>query len=118
MTPQGANAPSYAADTDTDTDSAVPVLSVAPVVLPAPDRPVDLSVRVSAPVSGSGLSIVLLSGGAHAVQLDVTDQASITAAAERVQRDFGRPSRSPSPRRSSPPPSRSTPLTRASPRLR
>jgi NAD(P)-dependent dehydrogenase (short-subunit alcohol dehydrogenase family) len=28
--------------------------------------------------------------GAHALQLDVTDQASITAAAERVRREFGR----------------------------
>ncbi len=28
--------------------------------------------------------------GAHAVQLDVTDQASITAAAERIRREFGR----------------------------
>ena len=27
---------------------------------------------------------------AHALQLDVTDQASITAAAERVRREFGR----------------------------
>src|SRR5689334_19195414 len=27
---------------------------------------------------------------AHAIQLDVTDQASITAAAERIRREFGR----------------------------
>jgi predicted dienelactone hydrolase len=41
----------------------VPVLSVAPVVLPTPDRPVDLEIRVSAPVTGSDLPIVLLSHG-------------------------------------------------------
>ena len=29
-------------------------------------------------------------GGAQAVQLDVTDQASIAAAAERIAKDFGR----------------------------
>jgi predicted dienelactone hydrolase len=41
----------------------MPVLSVSPVVLPAPDRAVDLQVRVSAPVGGSELPIVLLSHG-------------------------------------------------------
>lgn len=41
----------------------VPVLSVSPVVLPAPGRPVDLQVRVSAPVTGSELPIILLSHG-------------------------------------------------------
>ncbi|MEE1942823.1 chlorophyllase [Streptomyces sp. TRM 70361] len=40
-----------------------PVLSVGPVVLPAPDRAVDLEVKVSAPVAGSGLPVVLLSHG-------------------------------------------------------
>jgi predicted dienelactone hydrolase len=40
-----------------------PALSVGPVVLPAPGRAVDLEVRVSAPVSGSELPIILLSHG-------------------------------------------------------
>lgn len=40
-----------------------PVLSVGPVMLPAPDRAVDLQVRVSAPMVGSGLPIILLSHG-------------------------------------------------------
>ena len=40
-----------------------PVLSVSPVVLPVPGRPVDLEVRVSAPVTGSELPIILLSHG-------------------------------------------------------
>ncbi|MFI6698445.1 alpha/beta hydrolase family protein [Streptomyces sp. NPDC050509] len=40
-----------------------PVLSVAPVVLPTPDRAVDLEVRVSAPVTGTGLPVILLSHG-------------------------------------------------------
>jgi predicted dienelactone hydrolase len=39
------------------------VLSVSPVVLPAPGRAVDLQVRVSAPVIGSELPIILLSHG-------------------------------------------------------
>ncbi|GHH55935.1 alpha/beta hydrolase family protein [Lentzea cavernae] len=38
-------------------------ISVKPVVLPAPDRGDDLQVRVSAPVSGSGLPIILLAHG-------------------------------------------------------
>jgi len=41
----------------------VPVVSVAPIVLPAPGRAVPLQVRVSAPVTGSDLPIVLLSHG-------------------------------------------------------
>lgn len=40
-----------------------PVLSFSPVVLPSPDRPVDLQIRVSAPQSGSNLPIILLSHG-------------------------------------------------------
>ncbi|MDN3352827.1 chlorophyllase [Actinomadura sp. DC4] len=40
-----------------------PVLSVGPVVLPAPGRAVDLQVRVSAPVTGDELPIILLSHG-------------------------------------------------------
>lgn len=40
-----------------------PVLSVSPIVLPAPDRAVDLQVRVSAPVAGTALPIILLSHG-------------------------------------------------------
>ncbi|NIY62707.1 alpha/beta hydrolase family protein [Streptomyces malaysiensis] len=40
-----------------------PVLSVSPVVLSAPDRAVDLQLRVSAPVTGSDLPVILLSHG-------------------------------------------------------
>ncbi|MFJ9033202.1 alpha/beta hydrolase family protein [Streptomyces sp. NPDC102274] len=40
-----------------------PVLSVGPVVLSAPGRAVDLEVRVSAPVTGSDLPVILLSHG-------------------------------------------------------
>ncbi|GAA1768465.1 chlorophyllase [Streptomonospora arabica] len=43
--------------------SPAPVVSVRPVVLPVPGRAVDLQVRVSAPMTGSGLPIVLLSHG-------------------------------------------------------
>ncbi|HIY64708.1 MAG TPA: alpha/beta fold hydrolase [Candidatus Agrococcus pullicola] len=40
-----------------------PVISVAPVRLSAPDRPVPLDVRISAPTSGTNLPIVLFSHG-------------------------------------------------------
>ncbi|MCX4997665.1 alpha/beta hydrolase family protein [Streptomyces longwoodensis] len=45
-----------------------PVLSYSPVVLPVPGRPVDLEVRVTVPVTGTALPVVLLShghGGSH-----------------------------------------------------
>jgi dienelactone hydrolase len=54
--------PTYAADRDTF-GSPTPVFSVSPVVLPVPGRAVDLQVRVSAPVAGSDLPIILLSHG-------------------------------------------------------
>ncbi|MFE9676863.1 alpha/beta hydrolase family protein [Streptomyces sp. NPDC006259] len=41
----------------------VPVLSFSPVVLPVPGRPVDLQVRVTAPATGTGLAVILLSHG-------------------------------------------------------
>ncbi|MGO1052827.1 alpha/beta hydrolase family protein [Crossiella sp. CA198] len=43
--------------------SPYPVLSISPVVLPAPDRAVDLQLRISAPQHGTGLPIILLSHG-------------------------------------------------------
>ncbi|WP_020124405.1 alpha/beta fold hydrolase [Streptomyces canus] len=43
--------------------SSTPFLSVSPVVLPAPDRPAPLRVRISAPASGERLPVVLLSHG-------------------------------------------------------
>ncbi|MFF3291270.1 alpha/beta hydrolase family protein [Streptomyces sp. NPDC003023] len=54
------NNPAYATGTP---GSPTPVLSVSPVVLPAPDRAVDLHLRVSAPVTGSELPVILLSHG-------------------------------------------------------
>ncbi|HET6860041.1 MAG TPA: alpha/beta fold hydrolase, partial [Streptomyces sp.] len=44
-------------------NSPAPVLSVSPVTLPAPGRAVDLEVRVSAPVTGGDLPVILLSHG-------------------------------------------------------
>ncbi|MFI2779262.1 alpha/beta hydrolase family protein [Streptomyces sp. ALB3] len=41
----------------------VPVLSLGPVELSVPGRPVVLQVRVSAPVTGTGLPVILLSHG-------------------------------------------------------
>jgi predicted dienelactone hydrolase len=46
-----------------ETTYATPVISVSPVMLPAPGRAVDLQVRVSAPVTGGELPIILLSHG-------------------------------------------------------
>jgi dienelactone hydrolase len=43
--------------------SPVPVLSVSPVMLPAPDRGADLVVRISAPVTGRDLPVILFSHG-------------------------------------------------------
>ena len=40
-----------------------PALSVGPVVLPTPDRTVDLQVRVSTPMTGDDLPVILLSHG-------------------------------------------------------
>ncbi|WP_326762357.1 chlorophyllase [Streptomyces phaeochromogenes] len=51
------------AQTADTVSSSTPVLSVSPVVLPAPGRAVDLQVRVSAPVTGSDLPVILLSHG-------------------------------------------------------
>ncbi|GGP84029.1 alpha/beta hydrolase family protein [Saccharothrix coeruleofusca] len=45
------------------TGTALPVISVKPVALPAPGRGEDLRVRVSAPVTGDGLPIVVFSHG-------------------------------------------------------
>ncbi|SCG40116.1 alpha/beta hydrolase family protein [Micromonospora humi] len=42
---------------------AAPVVSVQPVLLAAPGRGLDLSVRVTAPVTGSGLPVVVFSHG-------------------------------------------------------
>lgn len=43
--------------------SSPPVLSYSPVVLPVPGRPVDLQIRVTAPETGTGLPVILLSHG-------------------------------------------------------
>jgi len=40
-----------------------PIISVKPVVLSAPERGDDLQVRVSAPVSGAGLPVIVLAHG-------------------------------------------------------
>jgi len=52
--------PTYTAD---PFGSPAPVLSVSPIVLPAPGRAVDLEIRVSAPMTGSDLPVLLLSHG-------------------------------------------------------
>nr|WP_042183164.1 alpha/beta fold hydrolase [Kibdelosporangium sp. MJ126-NF4]CEL15224.1 FIG01043599: hypothetical protein [Kibdelosporangium sp. MJ126-NF4] len=41
----------------------IPITSVKPVVLPAPERGEDLQVRVSAPASGTGLPVVVFAHG-------------------------------------------------------
>ncbi|MEU9785680.1 chlorophyllase [Streptomyces phaeochromogenes] len=54
---------SASAQTADTVSSPTPVLSVSPVVLPAPGRAADLQVRVSAPVTGRNLPVILLSHG-------------------------------------------------------
>ncbi len=49
--------------TDVAINTPTPVVSVSPVVLSAPGRAVDLQMRVSAPVTGRELPIILLSHG-------------------------------------------------------
>jgi fermentation-respiration switch protein FrsA (DUF1100 family) len=49
--------------TDVAMSAPTPVVSVSPVVLSAPGRAVDLQMRVSAPVTGRELPIILLSHG-------------------------------------------------------
>ncbi|AXK35088.1 chlorophyllase [Streptomyces armeniacus] len=51
------------AATDVPVTAPTPVVSVKPLVLEAPGRGEDLRVRVSAPVTGSGLPVVVLSHG-------------------------------------------------------
>src|SRR4051812_41444962 len=41
----------------------IPVISIAPLVLRAPDRAVDLELKISAPIRGENLPILLLSHG-------------------------------------------------------
>lgn len=48
---------------DAHLTAAVPVVSVKPVTLESPDRGIDLQVRISAPVTGSALPVVLFSHG-------------------------------------------------------
>lgn len=43
--------------------STNPVITLSPIVMSVPDRPVDLHMKVSAPVNGSNLPIVILSHG-------------------------------------------------------
>ena len=47
------------------TSPAVPVVSARPVHLDAPGRGTDLTVRVTAPATGTGLPLVVLSHGYH-----------------------------------------------------
>ncbi|MGW0569360.1 alpha/beta hydrolase family protein [Streptomyces tauricus] len=71
MTTSTASAASAASVASTSTSTSTftlalaptPVVSVKPVVLEAPGRGEDLQVRISAPVTGSGLPVVVLSHG-------------------------------------------------------
>lgn len=44
-------------------NEAVPVSTYGPVTLPVPGRPFDLRLKVSAPATGGGLPVILLSHG-------------------------------------------------------
>jgi len=64
-----------------DTATA-PVLSYNPVVLPTPGRPVDLSLRVTAPETGGDLPVILLSHG-HGFALNLASQDGYAPIAAR-----------------------------------
>jgi dienelactone hydrolase len=49
--------------TEFDMPAPVPIISVKPIALPAPDRGEDLKVKVSAPVTGRDLPIIVFSHG-------------------------------------------------------
>ena len=60
------NFPDHALIGDADqipVSAPTPIVSVTPIVLPAPDRIVDLHLRVTAPIVGDELPIILLSHG-------------------------------------------------------
>ena len=44
-------------------NDAVPIMAVSPITLPAPDRGLDLEMKVTAPVTGRDLPVILLSHG-------------------------------------------------------
>lgn len=48
---------------DTLIGVSTPVMSVSPMTLPAPDRGIDLQLRISAPVNGDNLPVILFSHG-------------------------------------------------------
>lgn len=65
-----------------DPATTTPVLSYSPVVLPAPGRPVPLSLRVTAPETGRDLPVVLLSHG-HGGAYDLASQDGYAPIAAR-----------------------------------
>ncbi|KAH8896572.1 alpha/beta-hydrolase [Thozetella sp. PMI_491] len=48
---------------DIPTSSPKPIVSISPVVIPSPDRLVDLELRITVPISGDALPIVIFSHG-------------------------------------------------------
>lgn len=61
-------------DTTLANDPATAIISVTPVTLAAPDRGQDLQIRVSAPTTGHGLPVVVLS---HGMTLSMHDYAPL-----------------------------------------
>lgn len=65
-----------------DAGAVTPVLSYSPVVLPVPGRPVDLTLRVSAPETGGDLPVILLSHG-HGGALNLASEDGYAPIAAR-----------------------------------
>jgi predicted dienelactone hydrolase len=65
---------SHPTPADAGHDAAVPVISVKPVTLSAPDRGDDLQVRVTAPTTGRDLPVVVFS---HGMTLTMDDYAPL-----------------------------------------
>jgi predicted dienelactone hydrolase len=55
-------------------DTTTPIVSVKPITLPAPDRGADLQVRVTAPVAGRDLPVVVFS---HGMSMGMDDYAPL-----------------------------------------
>ncbi len=53
----------YQNKTSSERSAPTPVISVSPIILPVPGRAVDLQMRISVPVTGRELPIILLSHG-------------------------------------------------------
>ena len=75
---------------DAGANTATPVISVRPVTIAAPSRGQDLQVRVSAPMTGRDLPVVVFSHGMTLTMDDHAPLAGFWAARGRADREHAR----------------------------